>query len=76
MKRFSLFVAALVIVGVSHAAAQVSGSINGTVTDNTGAILPGVTVTATSAALMGPRVAVTNDEGLYRSRHCRRETIV
>jgi hypothetical protein len=69
MKRFSSFVAAIaiaVIVGVPHAAAQVSGSINGTVTDNTGAILPGVTVTATSAALMGPRVAVTNDEGLYR----------
>src|SRR5687767_2884011 len=69
MKRLSLMVMAIstvVMVGVSDAAAQVSGSINGTVTDNTGAILPGVTVTATSAALMGPRVAVTNDEGLYR----------
>ena len=53
-------------VVVPPAAAQISGSINGTVTDNTGAVLPGVTVTATSPALMGPQAAVTNNEGVYR----------
>lgn len=38
---------------VSTAAAQTTGSINGTVNDNTGAVLPGGTVTASSTALMG-----------------------
>ena len=56
----------LLTLVVPQAAAQTSGSINGTVTDNTGAVLPGVTVTATGPALMGPRVAVTSDEGAYR----------
>jgi hypothetical protein len=48
------------------AAAQTTGSINGTVADNTGAMLPGVTVTATSPALMGAQTAVTNETGNYR----------
>ena len=50
----------------STAAAQTTGSINGTVNDNTGAVLPGVTVTASSPALMGVQTAVTNDQGQYR----------
>ena len=69
MKRICLaafVVVSLLALVVPQAAAQTSGSINGTVTDNTGAVLPGVTVTATGPALMGPRVAVTNDEGSYR----------
>ena len=37
------------------AAQDFRGRINGTVTDNTGAVLPGVTVTATSPALIQPR---------------------
>ena len=69
MKCFSLSAFALssvLAVVVPEVAAQTSGSINGTVTDNTGSVLPGVTVTATGAALMGPRVTVSNDEGVYR----------
>jgi hypothetical protein len=50
----------------ASAAAQTTGSINGTVVDNTGAVLPGVTVTATSPALMGVQTAVTGETGLYR----------
>jgi hypothetical protein len=47
--------------------AQVSGSIVGRVTDESGAILPGVTVTATSPALQVPQmVNVTNVQGDYR----------
>jgi hypothetical protein len=46
--------------------AQTTGSINGAVVDNTGAVLPGVTVTATSPALMGVQTAVTNEQGQYR----------
>jgi hypothetical protein len=42
------------------------GRINGTVTDNTGAVLPGVTVTAASPALIQPQVQVTGGEGDFR----------
>ena len=41
-------------------------SIRGTVTDNSGGVLPGVTVTATSPALIAPEVAVTDSQGAYR----------
>jgi uncharacterized protein with von Willebrand factor type A (vWA) domain len=40
--------------------------MNGTVTDNTGAVLPGVTVTASSPALIQPQVQVTSADGQYR----------
>lgn len=42
------------------------GRINGTVTDNTGAVLPGVTVTTSSAALIQPQMQVTGADGSYR----------
>ena len=42
------------------------GRINGTVTDNTGAVLPGVTVTVSSPALIQPQVQVTSAAGDYR----------
>jgi hypothetical protein len=42
------------------------GRINGTVTDNTGAVLPGVTVTASSPALIQPQVQTTGVDGVYR----------
>lgn len=45
---------------------QTTGSVNGTVTDNSGGVLPGVTVTATSPAMMGPQTTVTNEQGQYR----------
>ena len=47
-------------------AQEFRGRINGTVTDNTGAILPGVTVTATSPALIQPQVQVTGADGSFR----------
>jgi hypothetical protein len=53
----------------SFAAAQGvdTGSLRGLVTDPSGAALPGVTVTAASAAVMGGHLtAVTSEEGLYR----------
>jgi hypothetical protein len=58
-------IAILATAGVS-AAQDFRGRINGTVTDNTGAVLPGVTVTATSPALIQPQVQVTGAEGDYR----------
>src|SRR5207249_1584394 len=42
------------------------GAIDGRVTDNTNAVLPGVTVTIGGPAMMGTRIATTNDEGVYR----------
>jgi hypothetical protein len=49
------------------AIAQTTGSLRGVVTDSTGGVLPGATVTITSAALIGStRTAVTNELGVYR----------
>ncbi len=47
-------------------AQEFRGRINGTVTDNSGAVLPGVTVTASSPALIQPQVQVTGASGDFR----------
>ena len=39
------------------------GRLTGTVTDAQGAVLPGVTVTATSPSLIGTQTAVTEEDG-------------
>jgi outer membrane receptor protein involved in Fe transport len=60
---------AIAVVGAAAgglAFAQTTGTIEGTVTDNSGAALPGVTCTATSPALQGSRTAVTGNNGSYR----------
>ena len=68
--RFLALPLSLLLLSTSVAAAQAvsatTGAINGRVTDNTGAILPGVTVTLASPSMMGTRTAITNDEGQYR----------
>src|SRR5688572_152415 len=46
--------------------ASSTGTIQGRVADAQGAVLPGVTVTATSAALIQPQTTVTSDTGNYR----------
>jgi len=43
-----------------------TGTITGTVTDETGAVLPGVTVTLTSPDMLGTRTAVTTERGHYQ----------
>ncbi|MBI4473959.1 MAG: TonB-dependent receptor [Acidobacteria bacterium] len=44
-----------------------TGAITGRVTDNTGALIPGVEVTITSPAMIGgPRTAPTDETGTYR----------
>ena len=57
---------ALLINGATASAQEFRGRLNGTVTDNTGAILPGVTVTVSSPALIQPQVQVTGADGGYR----------
>jgi hypothetical protein len=44
-----------------------NGSIEGTVRDNSGAVLPGVTVTVTNTDTGAQRVVITNEEGVYRA---------
>jgi hypothetical protein len=46
--------------------ASSTGTIQGRVSDAQGAVLPGVTVTATSPALLGAQTAVTSETGNYR----------
>ena len=43
-----------------------TGTIQGKVTDSSGAVLPGVTVTATSPSMIGTQSQVTNENGSYR----------
>lgn len=69
----AVWLAACLLLSVSTAAGQTvgatTGAINGTVTDSTGAVLPRVTITVSSDALIGnsgTRTAVTTEKGLFR----------
>jgi hypothetical protein len=53
-------------VAVTVAAQEQRGRIIGVVTDETSAVLPGVTVTATSPSLIKPQVTTTSEDGSYR----------
>jgi|SRR5688572_21115939 len=72
MSRFRKFLVpllAIAIVGVATGGlvfAQTTGDIQGTVTDTSGAALPGVTCTATSPSMQGTRTSVTSNNGSYR----------
>ncbi|MGQ9752487.1 MAG: TonB-dependent receptor [Thermoanaerobaculaceae bacterium] len=59
----SILAMTLMAVGVF---AQTTGSIEGVVVDENNAPLPGVTVEASSSALQGTKVAVTDTEGKFR----------
>src|ERR1051325_4470435 len=52
--------------GLAFAQGQQTGEIFGKVTDQSGAALPGVTVTLTSPILLQPLTAVTSDTGTYQ----------
>jgi hypothetical protein len=64
--RASLLFVVFLCVSASAAAQEQRGRIIGVVTDATNAVLPGVTVTATSPALIQPQAVVTGFEGSYR----------
>jgi hypothetical protein len=68
-----IVLAACCVLPASRAHAQTVGAgtgvINGTITDGTGAVLPGVTIRISSQALIGDegtRVTLTDRAGLYR----------
>ena len=58
-------VIAVLLTSAGGAFAQNTGTIDGRISDESAGVLPGVTITATSAATDLPRVTVTNAEGLY-----------
>jgi hypothetical protein len=73
-KTRSFVVAALslaLLFGAAEAFAQgtTTGGLVGTLTDSTGAVLPGVTVTLTGPSVQGARTAVSDEQGLYRFRN-------
>src|SRR5258705_11883150 len=65
----TMVVVALLLLAADRAVVAQTGTatINGQVTDESGAVLPGVTVTGTSPALQVPQVTASTDlEGRYR----------
>jgi hypothetical protein len=50
----------------AQSAGATTGAIDGKVSDTSGGIMPGVTITIASQSMQGVRTAVTNEEGAYR----------
>jgi outer membrane receptor for ferrienterochelin and colicin len=66
MKKFFCLVAAVMALSAPAAAQEQGGSIEGTVKDSAGGVLPGVVVEARSPALVGVQSTVTDANGTYR----------
>jgi hypothetical protein len=60
------FIAASLLHAIPCSAQTGDGSLRGYVKDQQGGVLPGVSVTATSTALLAPVAAVTDTAGYYR----------
>jgi hypothetical protein len=61
-------IAVLAFAGTAFAQSQaINGTIEGTVKDASGAVLPGVTVTITNTDTGSQRVVVTNESGVFRA---------
>jgi hypothetical protein len=68
LRTFSAFILSLAIGTAAFAqSTAINGTIEGTVKDTQGALLPGVTVTVTNIDTGDQRVVVTNENGLYRA---------
>src|SRR5438034_6029889 len=61
-----LSLAAFTRAASAQTVTSTTGAINGTVTDSTKSVLPGVTVTLSGPALMGTKTAVTDQNGTFR----------
>lgn len=63
-----VLVAGCALTGQAFAQSQaINGTIEGTITDASGAVLPGVTVTLTNTDTGAQRVVVTNESGVFRA---------
>jgi hypothetical protein len=68
LRTFSAFILSLALGTAAFAqSTAINGTIEGTVKDEQGALLPGVTVTVTNIDTGDQRVVVTNESGLYRA---------
>jgi hypothetical protein len=63
-----LLAAALGVLPLDARAQEITGTITGLVTDQSGAILPGVTVVAKNTATSLTKEAVTEADGAYTHR--------
>src|SRR5690348_11839964 len=61
-----IFITGLMALALAQSTAA-NGSIEGTITDTSGGVLPGVTVTVTHVETGTDRTVVTNERGLYRA---------
>lgn len=59
-------IAALLAAPLSGWAQQTTGNLRGVVTDESGAVLPGVTVTLRGRGVPGAPTSITNEQGIYR----------
>jgi hypothetical protein len=66
LARLSICFTALFLTPAAVVAQQQLATLQGTITDQTGAVVPGVTVTASSLDTGVARVAITNEAGVYR----------
>ena len=56
------------LAGTAYGQSQaINGTIEGTVKDASGAVLPGVTITVTNTDTGSQRVVVTNESGVFRA---------
>src|SRR4051812_31728269 len=67
MRRLGLMMLLLATFHVAMTAQETTGTITGVVTDQTGAVLPGVTVTVKNTDTGFQRVVVTNETGTYNA---------
>lgn len=68
--RLAVAALALLVAGAPQASAQsqaINGTIEGTIADSSGGVLPGVTVTVTNLETGASSTVVTNESGLYRA---------
>ena len=63
----ALFLGLATALPVAAQSTAINGSIEGVVTDDSGAMLPGVTVTLDNLDTGDSRVVITNENGLYRA---------
>ncbi len=59
MKRVLMWCMLVALLPAGLAAQEFTGSVVGTVSDSSGAVLPGVTVTISGVTLQGDRVTVS-----------------
>ena len=66
VRAIALALVALCATAALAAAQQPTGQIFGKVTDQSGGVMPGVTVTLTSPILLQPKTALTSETGTYQ----------